>query len=102
MTDFLNPHRISANYPIVNRAGEIQTGRIDVPPGFDSVRPTVKESLTTALDENGLARCGCGGKATLMTMEGLVVGVVCGECAVGTAVDQDAVNIWNRAMGEGV
>ena len=56
MTDFLNPHRISANYPIVNRDGEIQTGRIDIAPGFDSDRtpkeplvvPTVKESLTTA------------------------------------------------------
>ena len=55
MTDYLNPHRIGANYPIVNRAGEIQTERIDNPPGFDSDRtpkeplvvPTVKESLTT-------------------------------------------------------
>ena len=48
MTDYLNPHRISANYPVVNRAGEIQTGRIDIAPGFDSVRPTVKESLLVA------------------------------------------------------
>ena len=90
MTDYLNPHKL---YP------DNISRRIDIPPGFDSARPTVKESLTTTLDENGLARCGCGGKATLMTMEGLVVGVVCGECAVGTAVDQDAVNIWNRSRG---
>ena len=72
MTDFLNPHRISANYPIVNRAGEIQTGRIDIAPGFDSrgIKPmeyksariaeddlpvgaTVKESLTVLTDVDG-------------------------------------------------
>ena len=52
MTDYLNPHRI---YP------DDISRRIDIAPGFDSVRekPTVKESLTTALDENGLVRCGC-------------------------------------------
>ena len=38
MTDYLNPHKI---YP------DDISRRIDVPPGFDSVRPTVKESLTT-------------------------------------------------------
>ena len=39
MTDYLNPHKL---YP------DDISRRIDIPPGFDSVRPAVKESLTTA------------------------------------------------------
>ena len=41
MTDYLNPHRI---YP------DDISRRIDIPPGFDSVRPAVKESLTTGCE----------------------------------------------------
>ena len=41
MTDYLNPHHI---YP------DDISRRIDIPPGFDSVRPAVKESLTTQPD----------------------------------------------------
>ena len=39
MTDYLNPHKIYTDD--ISR-------RIDIAPGFDSVRPTVKDSLTTA------------------------------------------------------
>ena len=124
MTDYLNPHKMGSDYPVVNRAGEIQTGRVDVAPGFDSVRPPVKESLTTALDENGLARCGCGSKAEYMHSypfcNGGLWGVYCADdkmlgCYVQsdmTADDrgsganvgmcqtkEEARKNWNRAMG---
>ena len=61
MTDYLNPHRIGANYPVVNRAGEIQTGRIDIPPGFDSDRATLhchtpgEEDVVIEAEKEGLA-----------------------------------------------
>ena len=158
MTDYLNPHQISANYPVVNRAGEIQTGRIDNPPGFDSrgIKPmeyksariaeddlpvgaTVRESLTTqmtredaifflnglrsanncdetidmaiaalsepVLDENGLARCGCGGKAQLQGLQTNPQGYqfACSVCKTTTRMAiggiENAVAIWNTAMG---
>ena len=47
MTDYLNPHRI---YP------DDISRRIDIAPGFDSVRPAVKESLTTAPTLSGWVR----------------------------------------------
>ena len=41
--DYMNAHKL---YP------DNISRRIDIPPGFDSDRTPVKESLTTALDEN--------------------------------------------------
>jgi hypothetical protein len=103
MTDYLNPHKIYTD--------EISR-RIDIAPGFDSVRPAVKESLTTALDENGLVPCGCGGKARIeespfaddVDNVGLKIYMVgCAECTIGfegyfTSIE-DAQEHWNTAMG---
>ena len=152
MTDYLNPHKL---YP------DDISRRIDIPPGFDSVRdgadshagdetanllthllengsamtadeskvmndsierlykktgskimPAVKESLTTALDENGLVPCGCGGKARIeespfaddVDNVGLKIYMVgCAECTIGfegyfTSIE-DAQEHWNTAMG---
>ena len=97
MTDYLNPHRI---YP------DDISRRIDIAPGFDSVRPAVKESLTTALDENGLARCGCGGEPKMLDIKrpyadkGFWVecqgcGITIGPCDSPTI----AIIAFNQAMG---
>ena len=93
--DYMNTHKL---YP------DDISRRIDIPPGFDSARPTVKESLTTALDENGLARCGCGGEARLWPdgRESRTYHVVCCECRASAhyfANEQEAKDAWNRAMG---
>ena len=181
MTDYLNPHKMGSDYPVVNRAGEIQTGRVDVAPGFESERdtatdgkphpdngvPIVKESLITdeeqptedipkryssgmpheqedaffddrvviklvegayalvsktdgkygvalgrlkpispPLDENGLARCGCGGKAKLVVQIESNYFVRCEKCGFRSGVlvgwepaKTDTIKAWNRAMG---
>ena len=50
------------------------------------------------LDENGLARCGCGGKAEV----GDGNKAFCGRCGITTLeqfTQEDAKSEWNRAMG---
>ena len=60
--------------------------------------------LNPSLDENGLARCGCGGKAHLWPdgRESRTYHVVCCECRASAhyfANEQEAKDAWNRAMG---
>ena len=57
------------------------------------------------LDENGLARCGCGGKAgfhySVMQRDNDCC-VACGTCGVHSRValcEEEARDAWNRAMG---
>ena len=95
MTDYLNPHRI---YP------DDISRRIDIAPGFDSVRekPTVKESLTTALDENGLVRCGCGCEPELRFDELGWYEVYCTGCDMhggNSHIPDNVIEEWNTAMG---
>ena len=67
----------------------------------------VKDLFTNtqpSLDENGLARCGCGGKAHLWPdgRESRTYHVVCCECRASAhyfANEQEAKDAWNRAMG---
>ena len=65
-----------------------------------------KESLTTALDENGLARCGCGGEPKMLDIKrpyadkGFWVecqgcGITIGPCDSPTI----AIIAFNQAMG---
>ena len=124
MTDFQDYMNTHKTYP------DDISRRIDIAPGFDSFRdtatdgkphpdngvPAVKDSLTTALDENGLARCGCGGKAEIVKTYDEnswtnIVHVACKKCKIhitftapaelhGTdALKDDAKAAWNRAMG---
>ena len=62
------------------------------------------------LDENGLARCGCGGKAKIWPSEPTQFTKVitdyevgCTECAMTTGwvrgKQEHAVKVWNTAMG---
>ena len=61
--------------------------------------------LNPSLDENGLARCGCGGKAgfhySVMQRDNDCC-VACGTCGVHSRValcEEEARDAWNRAMG---
>ena len=93
MTDYLNPHKL---YP------DNISRRIDIPPGFDSVRPAVKDSLTTALDENGLARCGCGGRAQMVVNGWKEFSAFCPDCGFESAQypsEEDVKIKWNRSRG---
>ena len=57
-----------------------------------------------AIEENGLARCGCGGKAHLWPdgRESRTYHVVCCKCRASAHYfvnEQEAKDAWNRAMG---
>ena len=56
-----------------------------------------------AIEENGLARCGCGGKAHLWPdgRESRTYHVVCCKCRASAHYfvnEQEAKDAWNRAM----
>ena len=66
---------------------------------------TREEAARERLDENGLARCGCGGKAgfhySVMQRDNDCC-VACGTCGVHSRValcEEEARDAWNRAMG---
>ena len=58
------------------------------------------------IDELKLARCGCGGEATVFlyeTLSGhkeyLVICTKCGICIPSKSTETAAIQTWNRAMG---